>query len=147
MTFARESSSWISEFTRRGLINRQPNIDVDAPVNVRFRTIADIAGFWPAMVCPLMTQSGHLVGSCDTMTSSGSIGCEMTVPSPIVSVPDPHAPRRLSPNVAALGYVSMLTAMSSAMIYSLLPVFMVRILGISIASVGLIEGTAEAANP
>ena len=70
----------------------------------------------------------------------------MTVPSPIVSVPDPHAPRRLSPNVAALGYVSMLTAMSSAMIYSLLPVFMVRVLGISIASVGLIEGTAEAAN-
>ena len=40
----------------------------------------------------------------------------------------------------------MLTAMSSAMIYSLLPVFMVRVLGISIASVGVIEGTAEAAN-
>lgn len=30
----------------------------------------------------------------------------------------------------------MLTAMSSAMIYGLLPVFMVRVLGISIASVG-----------
>ena len=70
----------------------------------------------------------------------------MTVPSPIVSAPDPHAPRRLSPNVAALGYVSMLTAMSSAMIYGLLPVFMVRVLGISIASVGVIEGMAEAAN-
>jgi hypothetical protein len=27
--------------------------------NVRFRTIADIAGFWPGTVCPLMTQSGH----------------------------------------------------------------------------------------
>ena len=40
----------------------------------------------------------------------------------------------------------MLTAMSSAMIYSLLPVFMVRVLGISIASVGVIEGTAEATN-
>ena len=40
----------------------------------------------------------------------------------------------------------MLTAMSSAMIYGLLPVFMVRVLGISIASVGAIEGTAEAAN-
>jgi MFS family permease len=36
--------------------------------------------------------------------------------------------------------------MSSAMIYGLLPVFMVRVLGISIASVGLIEGIAEAAN-
>jgi len=70
----------------------------------------------------------------------------MIVPSPTASAPDPHAPRRLSPNVAALGYVSMLTAMSSAMIYSLLPVFMVRGLGISIASVGVIEGTAEAAN-
>jgi MFS family permease len=70
----------------------------------------------------------------------------MTVPSPTVPAPDPHAPRWLSPNVAALGYVSMLTAMSSAMIYSLLPVFMVRVLGISIASVGVIEGTAEAAN-
>ncbi len=40
----------------------------------------------------------------------------------------------------------MLTAMSSAMIYGLLPVFMVRVLGISIASVGVIEGAAEAAN-
>ncbi len=53
--------------------------------------------------------------------------------------------RVFSPNVAALGYVSMLTAMSSAMIYSLLPVFLVRVLGVSIASVGLIEGSAEAA--
>ena len=70
----------------------------------------------------------------------------MTVPSPKVSAPDPHAPRLLSPNVAALGYVSMLTALSSAMIYSLLPIFMVRALGLSIASVGVIEGMAEAAN-
>ncbi len=53
---------------------------------------------------------------------------------------------RLSPNIVALGCVSMLTAMSSAMIYGLLPVFMVTVLGISIASVGLIEGAAEAAN-
>jgi len=59
---------------------------------------------------------------------------------------DPRAQRRLSPNVATLGYVSMLTAMSSAMIYGLLPVFMVKVLGISIASVGAIEGMAEAAN-
>jgi MFS family permease len=40
----------------------------------------------------------------------------------------------------------MLTAMSSAMIYGLLPLFMVRVLGISIASIGIIEGMAEAAN-
>jgi nitrate/nitrite transporter NarK len=38
----------------------------------------------------------------------------------------------------------MLTAMSSAMIYGLLPVFLVEALGVSIASVGLIEGVAEA---
>jgi hypothetical protein len=30
-----------------------------APAFVRFRSIADKCGFWPAMVCPLMTQSGH----------------------------------------------------------------------------------------
>jgi MFS family permease len=40
----------------------------------------------------------------------------------------------------------MLTAMSSAMIYGLLPVFLVRVLGVSIAAVGLIEGLAEATN-
>jgi MFS family permease len=55
-------------------------------------------------------------------------------------------PRPLSPNVAVLGCVSMLTAMSSAMIYGLLPVFLVRVLGVSRASVGFIEGAAEAAN-
>ena len=69
----------------------------------------------------------------------------MIVPDPIPPT-DPHKHGRLSPNVAALGYVSMLTAMSSAMIYGLLPVFMVRVLGISIASIGIIEGMAEAAN-
>jgi MFS family permease len=71
------------------------------------------------------------------------IGYEM----PEVTIPtsDQHASRRLSPNVAALGFVGMLTAMSSAMIYGLLPVFLVRVLGISIASVGIIEGIAESA--
>ncbi len=53
--------------------------------------------------------------------------------------------RRLPPNVALLGYVSMLTAMSSAMIYGLLPVFLARVLGVSMASIGVIEGAAEAA--
>jgi MFS family permease len=52
----------------------------------------------------------------------------------------------MSPNVTALGWVSMLTAMSSAMIYGLLPVFLMRSLGASMASIGLIEGMAEAAN-
>ena len=39
----------------------------------------------------------------------------------------------------------MLTAMSSAMIYGLLPIFMIKVLSISVASVGIIEGMAEAA--
>jgi len=69
----------------------------------------------------------------------------MIVPDTIPPIA-PHAHGQLSPNVAALGYVSMLTAMSSAMIYGLLPVFMIRVLGISIASIGIIEGMAEAAN-
>lgn len=56
-----------------------------------------------------------------------------------------HAWRRFSPNVTVLGIVSALTAMSSAMIYGLLPVFLVRVLGASMASVGVIEGLAEAA--
>jgi hypothetical protein len=54
--------------------------------------------------------------------------------------------RALSPNVAVLGYVSMLTALSSAMIYGLLPMFLVRVLGLGMVSVGLIEGIAESAN-
>jgi hypothetical protein len=41
--------------------------DMGAPVillcayspNVRFRTIADKAEYWPVTVCPLVTQSGH----------------------------------------------------------------------------------------
>ena len=68
----------------------------------------------------------------------------MTAPGPMAPLAEARAPRRFSPNVAILGYVSMLTAMSSAMIYGLLPVFLVKALGISIASIGLIEGVAEA---
>jgi MFS family permease len=69
------------------------------------------------------------------------------MPARKVTIPasDQHASPRLSPNVAALGFVGMLTAMSSAMIYGLLPVFMVGVLGISIALVGIIEGIAESA--
>ncbi len=51
---------------------------------------------------------------------------------------------QLSPNVIRLGFVSLLTAMSSAMVYGLLPVFLVKSLGVTTASVGLIEGIAEA---
>lgn len=46
--------------------------------------------------------------------------------------------------VWALGFVSLFTDISSEMIHSLLPVFLVTGLGASVALVGLIEGIAEA---
>jgi len=51
---------------------------------------------------------------------------------------------RLPRHIAILGIISFLTAMSSAMVYGLLPVFLVRVLNTTIASVGMIEGIAEA---
>jgi MFS family permease len=50
---------------------------------------------------------------------------------------------RLPANVAMLGLVSLLTAMSSAMVYGLLPLFLMKVLGTSAAVVGIIEGAAE----
>jgi len=55
-------------------------------------------------------------------------------------------PQSLSPNVPVLGVVSLLMGMSSAMIYGVLPVFLVVVVGASTASVGFIEGFAEATN-
>ncbi|HYH38582.1 MAG TPA: MFS transporter [Azospirillum sp.] len=46
--------------------------------------------------------------------------------------------------VWALGFVSLLMDLSSEMIHSLLPVFLVTVLGASALSVGIIEGIAEA---
>lgn len=47
-------------------------------------------------------------------------------------------------SVVMLGFVSMFMDISSEMIHSLLPVFMVSVLGASALSVGIIEGIAEA---
>ena len=47
-------------------------------------------------------------------------------------------------NVWVLGFVSLLTDISSEMIHSLLPLFLVSVLGASVLTVGLIEGIAEA---
>ena len=57
-----------------------------------------------------------------------------------------HAPldRRLPRSIWALGAVSLLMDISSEMIHSLLPVFLVSVLGATAASVGLIEGIGEA---
>jgi predicted MFS family arabinose efflux permease len=51
---------------------------------------------------------------------------------------------RISPAIWALGFVSLLMDISSEMIHSLLPVFLVTSLGASALVVGLIEGAAEA---
>ena len=51
---------------------------------------------------------------------------------------------RLPAAIWVLGFVSLLMDISSEMIHSLLPVFMVSTLGMSALAVGLIEGAAEA---
>ncbi len=50
---------------------------------------------------------------------------------------------RLGRNVVALGLVSLLTDLSSEMIYPLLPVFLTTVLGAGPAALGIIEGVAE----
>ena len=51
--------------------------------------------------------------------------------------------KRLPASIWALGFVSLLMDVSSEMIHSLLPVFLVTSLGVSMLAVGLIEGAAE----
>src|SRR4030042_1458655 len=53
------------------------------------------------------------------------------------------ATRKLHRNVVALGLVSLLTDLSSEMIYPLLPVFLTVTLAAGPAALGLIEGVAE----
>lgn len=60
-------------------------------------------------------------------------------PSPTAS-----ALQRIPKAVWVLGFVSLLMDISSEMIHSLLPLFMVTVLGTSALTVGLIEGLAEA---
>ena len=52
--------------------------------------------------------------------------------------------RDIPAGVWALGFVSMLMDVSSEMIHALLPIYLVTVLGTSMATVGLIEGIAEA---
>ena len=51
--------------------------------------------------------------------------------------------RQIPAGIWVLGFVSMLMDVSSEMIHSLLPLFMVSTLGASALAVGLIEGLAE----
>jgi MFS family permease len=50
----------------------------------------------------------------------------------------------IPPAIWALGFVSLLMDVSSELIHSLLPVFLMTALGVSALTIGLIEGTAEA---
>ncbi len=52
--------------------------------------------------------------------------------------------RQIPKGVWVLGFVSMLMDISSEMIHSLLPMFMVTVLGMGAFTIGLIEGAAEA---
>ncbi|NBQ21788.1 MAG: MFS transporter, partial [Synechococcaceae bacterium WB6_3B_236] len=51
--------------------------------------------------------------------------------------------RQIPRGVWVLGFVSMLMDISSEMVHSLLPMFMVTALGASAFTVGVIEGLAE----
>jgi Na+/melibiose symporter-like transporter len=52
--------------------------------------------------------------------------------------------RRIPSGIWALGFVSLLMDVSSEMIHALLPVYLVTVMGASMAMVGAIEGIAEA---
>lgn len=51
---------------------------------------------------------------------------------------------KIPPGIWVLGFVSMLMDISSEMVHSLLPMFLVGTLGVSVFAVGVIEGLAEA---
>ena len=59
------------------------------------------------------------------------------------SVSAPGAIMRLSRNIWALGFVSMFMDISSELVHSLLPVFMVTVLGTSMLTIGLSEVEAS----
>ncbi len=63
-------------------------------------------------------------------------------PAP-ASTPTTSTLRQIPSGIWVLGLVSMLMDISSEMVHSLLPMFMVTTLGTSVFAVGLIEGLAE----
>ena len=68
------------------------------------------------------------------------------LPATATDLPAQRASPRLPRNVVALGVVSLLMGVSSQMTHSLLPLFLVTVLGASTVTVGVIEGIAEATN-
>jgi len=62
---------------------------------------------------------------------------------PTRQIPAAASTTRLPAGIWVLGFVSLLMDVSSELIHSLLPVFLVTTLGTSVLAVGLIEGAAE----
>lgn len=60
-----------------------------------------------------------------------------------VSSPDPQPTKRLPADVVKLGFVSLLTDLSSEMIFSVFAVFFTTVAGASSSLLGLIEGLAD----
>ena len=52
-------------------------------------------------------------------------------------------PHRIPTSVWLLGFVSMLTDISSEMVHSLLPMYLLTTMGVSVLAIGIIEGIAE----
>ena len=52
--------------------------------------------------------------------------------------------KALNPTVVKLGLVSFFADVASEMLYPITPIFLTTVLGASMASLGLIEGIAEA---
>jgi hypothetical protein len=55
----------------------------------------------------------------------------------------PHSLRRMPTGIWVLGVVSLLMDISSEMIHSLLPLFMVTTLGAGTIAVGIVEGSGR----
>ena len=72
-------------------------------------------------------------------------GIETPPPSDRYEMTKPAVPtlRQIPAGIWVLGFVSLLMDISSEMIHSLLPLFMVTSLGLSVVAVGIIEGLAE----
>ncbi len=68
----------------------------------------------------------------------------MSVPLPPANRPTPRAGHRLPLGIWALGATSLLMDASSELVHALLPVFLTATLGVGMATLGLLEGLAEA---
>ncbi len=90
----------------------------------------------------MRTRQDHAISTPDKLRHQEQPGDALTVPASAKL--NRATLRAIPPGIWALGFVSMLMDISSEMIHALLPVYLVTVLGTSAATVGLIEGVAEA---